>query len=206
MSSATAGGRPRHQRDAVRPRVRLILTVNPSRSISNQSVLRAAVVWRAARSSAKVRSGYAVISAASRCSWPANTRDRNFVCGRGAREPVSRRRWIKRCTYARLTPNVSATSSASPLASHARATRSRRSIEYGAIATSISHRGVPRPPYYVQVKNALAHEHRQHHPQHGGPDCECQDAGEVETGEPQNPASSSGHVASGFGVGPRNTQ
>src|SRR5262249_22354474 len=34
------------------------------------------------------------------------------------------------------TPNVAETSSASPLASHARATRLRRSIEYGAIATS----------------------------------------------------------------------
>ena len=95
------------------------------------------MVGRASRSSANVRSGCAVISAASRCSCPANTRDRNFVCGRGARDPVSRRRWIKRCTHARLTPNVAAISSASPLASHARATRFRRSIEYGAIATSI---------------------------------------------------------------------
>src|SRR5262249_61776899 len=76
------------------------------------------------------------IGAAGRRSAPANTRDRNLVCFRGASEPVSRRRWIKRCTHARLTPNVVATSSASLLASHARATRSRRSIEYGAIATS----------------------------------------------------------------------
>jgi hypothetical protein len=84
-----------------------------------------------------VISGLAVISAARRCSCPANTRDRNFVCGRGAMDPVSRRRWTKRCTHARLTPNVAATSSASPLASHARATRFRRSIDYGAILTSV---------------------------------------------------------------------
>ena len=38
--------------------------------------------------------------------------------------------------HARLTENVAATSSASPLASHARTTRPRKSIDYGAIATS----------------------------------------------------------------------
>jgi hypothetical protein len=47
------------------------LTVNPNRSISNHTVLRAAVVDRASRSSANVRSGCAVIRAASRCSCPA---------------------------------------------------------------------------------------------------------------------------------------
>ena len=52
-------------------------------------------------------------------------------------EPVSRRRCAKRWTQARLTVNLAATSSASPLASHARTTRSRKSIEYGAIATSV---------------------------------------------------------------------
>jgi hypothetical protein len=55
---------------------------------------------------------------------------------RSASDPVSRRRWIKRWTHARLTANLAATSSASPLASHARATRFRKSIEYGAMATS----------------------------------------------------------------------
>jgi hypothetical protein len=112
------------------------LTVNPNRSISSHSVLSAAVVARASRSSANVASGRAVMRAASRCSWPAKTRVRNFVCFRGAKDPVSRRRWIKRWTQARLTANLAATSSASLLASHARATRSRKSIEYGAIATS----------------------------------------------------------------------
>src|SRR5262249_2060826 len=38
----------------------------------------------------------------------------------------------KRWTHARLTPNVAATSSASPLVSQAFSTRSRKSIEYGA--------------------------------------------------------------------------
>jgi hypothetical protein len=98
-------------------------------------VLNAADVGKASRNSANVASGRAVIRATSLVSRPANTRDRNFVCFRGASEPVSRRRWIKRWTQARLTPNVSATSSASPHASHARATRSRKSIEYGAIVT-----------------------------------------------------------------------
>jgi hypothetical protein len=99
-------------------------------------VLSAAVVGRASRSSANVASGRAVMSAANRSSWPAKTRERNFVCFRGAIEPASRRRCTNRWTYARLTANVAAISSASPLASHARTTRSRRSIEYGAIATS----------------------------------------------------------------------
>src|SRR5207342_2085208 len=39
-----------------------------------------------------------------------------------------------------LTPNVAAMSSASPLVSHACATRSRRSIEYGAIAPPFARR------------------------------------------------------------------
>jgi hypothetical protein len=74
--------------------------------------------------------------AVSRASWPAKTRERNFVCFCGAIDPVSRRRCTNRWTHARLTANLAATSSASPLASHARTTRSRKSIEYGAIATS----------------------------------------------------------------------
>ena len=59
---------------------------------------------------------------------------RDFPCG--CFDPVSRRRCTSRCTQARLTANVAATSSASPLTSHARTTRSRKSIEYGAIVTS----------------------------------------------------------------------
>jgi hypothetical protein len=51
---------------------------------------------------------------------------------RGASDPVSRSCWARRCTQARLTPNVAATSSASPVPCHAWNTRSRKSIEYGA--------------------------------------------------------------------------
>ena len=68
-------------------------------------------------------------------------------------EPVSRRRWTNRWTHARMTPNVAATSSASPLASHARATHSRKSIEYGAIVTSARNE-YHGWPYYVQHKTA----------------------------------------------------
>jgi hypothetical protein len=68
------------------------LIVNPKRSISSHRVLSAAVVGMASRSSANVASGCAAISAASRASCPANTRDRNFVCFRGTIDPVSRRR------------------------------------------------------------------------------------------------------------------
>jgi len=77
---------------------------------------------------------------------------------RGAIEPVSRRRWINRWTHARLTPNVAATSSASPLTSHARATRSRRSIEYGAITTSAREEYHDSRTKY-KSKNALRQEH-----------------------------------------------
>ena len=90
---------------------------------------------KASRNSANVASGRPAISVAKCCSWPLNTRERNFVCGRGASEPVSRWRCANRCTHARLTPNVAATSSASPLASNALNTRFRRSMEYGAIVT-----------------------------------------------------------------------
>jgi hypothetical protein len=72
------------------------LTVNPNRSIASHSVLSAAGVGSASRSSANVASGRAVIRAAKRCSWPAKTRDRNLRRFRGAIDPVSRRRWIKR--------------------------------------------------------------------------------------------------------------
>jgi hypothetical protein len=68
------------------------LTVNPSRSISSQSVLSAADVRNDSRNSANVASGRALINAASVFSCPAKTRDRNFVCFRGAIDPVSRRR------------------------------------------------------------------------------------------------------------------
>jgi hypothetical protein len=50
------------------------LTVTPSRSISRQSVLSAADVRSASRSSASVASGRAMISAANRSSWPASMR------------------------------------------------------------------------------------------------------------------------------------
>jgi len=95
-------------------------------------VLSAAVVGNASRSSANVASGFAFTSACRRASWPAKRRDRNFVCVRGAIEPVSRCRCANQCTHARLTANVAATSSASPLASHAFSTRARKSLEYGA--------------------------------------------------------------------------
>src|SRR5437870_567264 len=42
-SRATTVGRPRHQGDAVRPRGRFFLTVNPNRSISSHSVLSGAI-------------------------------------------------------------------------------------------------------------------------------------------------------------------
>lgn len=100
-------------------------------------VLSAAVVGSSSRSSANVASGFALTSAFKRSSWLANTRDRNLVGFRGAIEPVSRCRCANRWTHERLTPNVAATSSASPVTSHAFSTRSRKSIEYGAaIATS----------------------------------------------------------------------
>src|SRR5439155_6831977 len=141
-SRATGAGRPPHQGVAARRRVRFFLTVTPNRSISNQSVLSAALVGSASRNSAKVASGRAVISAARRSSRPAKTRDRNFVCLRGASEPVSRRRWISRCTQARLTSYFAAIASASGWASQALATRFRKSIEYGAIGPPAT--GVPR--------------------------------------------------------------
>ena len=90
------------------------------------------MVGNASRNSTNVASGLAWMSARSRSSWPARTRDRNFVGFRGARDPVSRCRWANRCTQARLTPKVAATSSASPLAFQAFSTRFRKSIEYGA--------------------------------------------------------------------------
>ncbi len=118
-SRASAGGRPRHQGVAVRRRGPFFLNVTPSRSISSQSELSAAVVGRASRSSANVASGRARMRARSRSSLPAKTRDRNFVGFRGAIDPVSRRRCAKRWTDARLTAKVAATASASPLVSQA---------------------------------------------------------------------------------------
>jgi hypothetical protein len=100
-------------------------------------VLSAAVVGSASRISAKVASGRALTVLFSRSSCPAKTRVRNLVCLRGASDPVSRCRCANRWTDARLTPNVAATSSASPLVSQALNTRSRKSMEYGAaIVTS----------------------------------------------------------------------
>jgi hypothetical protein len=108
------------------------LTVNPSRSSSAHSVLSAAVVGSWSRSSANVASGVAATSAFKRASCPANARRRKVVCFRGASDWVSRCRCANRWTHARLTPNVAATSSASPVVSQALNTRSRKSIEYGA--------------------------------------------------------------------------
>ena len=96
------------------------------------------MVDRASRSSANVRSGLCGDQRGQSLLLPGqHARSKLSFAGAARGTPVSRRRWIKRCTHARLTPNVAAISSASPLASHARATRFRRSIEYGAIATSI---------------------------------------------------------------------
>ena len=75
---ATGGAPPRHQAGVVRRRGRLFLTVNCNRSMARQSVLNAAEVGSASRSSASVASGRAVIRASSRASWSAdNTRRRN---------------------------------------------------------------------------------------------------------------------------------
>src|SRR5262245_52135221 len=89
-----------------------------------------------------------------RACWAGpNTRERNFVCFRGAIDPVSRRRCTRRWTQARLTSYRAATLSASTPESHAFNTRLRRSIEYGAMAPPAGE--VPQPPYYVQGENAL---------------------------------------------------
>src|SRR5436190_8121847 len=122
--------------------------------MARHSVLNAADVGSASRTSASVASGWAVISAARRrSSASANARRRNLVCCRGASDPVSRRRWISRCTHARLTSYFAATLSAAIPVSHARATRCRKSIEYAAMAPPATE--VPRRPYYVQPENAL---------------------------------------------------
>ena len=60
---ATADAQRRRRAGVVRRRVPFFLTVRPSRSISRHSVLRAAVVCNASRSSANVASGRAAISA-----------------------------------------------------------------------------------------------------------------------------------------------
>src|SRR5262245_12971291 len=151
---ATGAAQRRRRRVAARWRVLFFLTVKPRRSSSVHNVLMDAVVGSCARSSASVTSGCAATKAWSRTSWPAKSRARNFVCFRGASDFVSRSRCAKRWTHARLTPNVAATSSASPLACHALNTRSRRSMEYAdAIVTS----GVrsTTTEYYVQAKTAL---------------------------------------------------
>jgi hypothetical protein len=112
-TSATAAGLWRHEGAAARRRVPFFLRVNPKRSTVRHNVLRAAVVGTASLNSVNVASGRARISAANRSSSPAlRTRRRNFVlCAR--RDPVSRRRWISRCTHARLTSYFAATASAS---------------------------------------------------------------------------------------------
>ena len=56
------------------------------------------------------------MTATNRSSWPASARDRDFVCCRGAIDPVSRRRCTNRWPHDRLTANVAATSSASDIA------------------------------------------------------------------------------------------
>ena len=90
LIAASAAGRRRHQDDAVRSRGRFFLNVSPSRSSSVHSVLSAGRVGNCSLSSANVASGWAATSAWSRASCPDSTRARNFVCFRGASEPVSR--------------------------------------------------------------------------------------------------------------------
>ena len=64
-------------------------------------MLNAADVGRASRNSASVASGRAAISAASRASWSAKTRRRNFVCIRGAIEPV-----VVACVFEEVEPEL----------------------------------------------------------------------------------------------------
>ena len=109
-TGATTDGPSPRQAGVVRRRAPFFLTVSCKRSIARQRVLNAAAVGRASRNSASVASGWAVMSAANRCSWAsANARRRNLVCFRGASDPVSRRRWISRWTHARLTSYLAAT-------------------------------------------------------------------------------------------------
>ena len=130
------------------------LTVSPSRSIVRHSVLSAARVGSACCNSASVASGRAVIKLTSRTSSsPVKARPRNFVCFRGAIDPVSRRRCNTRYTQARLTSNRAATAAAGIPLSLARTTRVRRSNEYAAMAPP-DERGTTAG-FYVQVQNAL---------------------------------------------------
>ena len=94
-------------------------------------------VPNACRNSANVRSGCSVIKAANRGRSGVKIGVRHRVCVRGAIEPVSRRRCWSRWTQARLTEYFAATSSARMPASQSRMTRVRKSIEYGAIGTSL---------------------------------------------------------------------
>jgi hypothetical protein len=87
----------------VRRRVPFFLRVRSSWFSARQMVANAADVRSASRNSANVASGCAVTNACSRSSWPSKTRRRNFVCVRGAIEPVSRRRCLRASTHARLT-------------------------------------------------------------------------------------------------------
>jgi len=133
---------------------RFFLTVSPSRSIVRHSVLSAARVGSACCNSASVASGRAVIKLTSRTSSsPVKARPRNFVCFRGAIDPVSRRRCNTRYTQARLTSNRAATAAAGIPLSLARTTRVRRSNEYAAMAPP-DERGTTAG-FYVQVQNAL---------------------------------------------------
>jgi hypothetical protein len=108
--------------------------VNPSRSISNHSVLSAGVVDRASGNSANVIC--AVINAAKRCSRPANTRDRTsarvaraipFPAGAGSKA------MHKGSAHPEGRGNLFGVTAriAGPR------DRFRKSIEYGAIATSM---------------------------------------------------------------------
>src|SRR5262249_38842373 len=69
---------------------------------------------RASRNSAKVRR--AVVREPGELFFRAGQHaSPNLVCRRGVNEPVSRWRCANRCTHARLTLNVSATSTGLPL-------------------------------------------------------------------------------------------
>ena len=91
----------------------------------------------ASATSASVASGRALINArifASSASSNARWSSVRAV-ERGAKVPESRSRWVTRRTHDSLHPNASATSADDPDSACARATRSRRSIEYAIART-----------------------------------------------------------------------
>ena len=133
-STATPPGPLPRPDGRVRSRALFFLRRKPSFVTARQIVGRLADVGNACCNSTSVRSGCSRIRIASRGNCACRSGVRHRVWRRGAISPVSRRRFFRRSTHARLTAYFSATSFDAMPASLSLSTRVRKSREYAAIS------------------------------------------------------------------------